>query len=405
MIKVVWICHFTNNRIQKILQLKKRVPEFAPWITLGIEFAKKHDDIELHIISPHRWISFNKEFKFENVNYHFFNSGIPLYGRHWPSFFRYDLFTNFYSNKKRIKEFVEKINPDIIHMHGFENSYYSSAIFQFINKYPLLVTVQGFISLQLPQGKISANTKNNFEVEIEILRRLDNFGIRTDDMKKEILKYNSGANFFWHEYFMNIPQEDDLLNSSLEKIYDLIYFARISKNKGIEDLIISTGLLKKTFPNIKTAVIGEAKPTYIEILKGLAIRNHCLENIHFIGFLPVQNDIYKYLSKSKVCVLPTYNDTLPGTIVESMFRKIPIVSYNTGGIPELSQNNTNILLAQQGDIKELSLKISELLNDDKLRAKIANNAYTYAIKRWNNYKVLNDLIKIYDLIIKKEGRK
>ena len=66
-LKVVWICHFSNEHVQQKLNVKRPVREFAPWISLGIEEVKKRKDIELHVISPHRWITSNKEFKEKNV--------------------------------------------------------------------------------------------------------------------------------------------------------------------------------------------------------------------------------------------------------------------------------------------------------------------------------------------------
>ena len=77
-IEVVWICHFTNEAVQKYLKPRKKVTEFAPWITLGIKEAEKRNDIELHIVSPHRWINGTKEFKLNNVNYHFLTREFPF---------------------------------------------------------------------------------------------------------------------------------------------------------------------------------------------------------------------------------------------------------------------------------------------------------------------------------------
>ncbi len=174
-LKVIWICHFTNADIQNQLKSRKRIPEFAPWITLGIKEVKnRSSEIELHIISPHRWISGIKEFQDENVFYHFFNPGIPWYGRHWPYFFRWDSYTGFRSNRIRIEKFAKMINPDIIHWHGAENAYFTSSFFDLMNSYPNLVTIQGFISLALSDAtnannKITNVHKKGVAIEKKIL--------------------------------------------------------------------------------------------------------------------------------------------------------------------------------------------------------------------------------------------
>ena len=325
-IKVVWICHFTNEQIQNKLKVRKRIAEFAPWITIGINEARKRDDIELHVVSPHRWITGNQEFVIDGINYHFFNSEIPLFGRHWPVFFRFDIISNFYFNKKKVRRFVDSIKPDIIHLHGFENAYYSSSILQFYNRFPILTTVQGFISLSTIDGAKRKAIDYRIKIEKEIICSLKNFGVRTEKMKYEILKYNNRAAFFWHEYFLNTPSEIETVPEN-EKKYDLIFFASVAKDKGVEDLIIATGILAQELPQIKTAIIGKANIDYLNSLKQLTVKNKCTKNIDFLGFLPKQEDVYQVLMSSKVCVLPTYNDVIPGTIIESMNRGIPVVSY------------------------------------------------------------------------------
>ncbi len=69
-------------------------------------------------------------------------------------------------------------------------------------------------------------------------------------MKKEILKYNPRANFYWHEYFINIPESKKDIIISDKKHYDIIYFTRLAKTKGIEDLIIAVGLIRQSLPTL-----------------------------------------------------------------------------------------------------------------------------------------------------------
>ncbi len=397
-LKVVWICHFTNENIQNKLNVRKKINEFAPWITLGIEEAKKRKDIELHIVAPHRWIIRNKEFIEENIHYHFFNPGIPICGRHWPRFFRWDILTNFYHNKLKVKRYIQKINPDIIHLHGIENAYYSSTVLQFNNKNPIIVSIQGLNTLLKIDNLNNLNKRKEIKIEIESLKTYTNFGVRTKEMMNHIKNYNNQAVFYWHEYFLNIPKEHKY-PLIVNKQYDIIFFARVSKAKGVEDLIKVTGLLKKEFPNIKTAIIGSTSKEYLNFLTKLAHQYKCNENIDFLGFQPTQEDVYKILLQSKICVLPTYNDTIPGTIIESMYRRIPVVSYKTGGIPDLNEKEEVVLLSEQGNINGLHNNIKKLLNNPEYSKLLAEKAYKYATARWDNEKAMEDIIKAYRTIL------
>lgn len=399
-LKVAWICHFTSHDIQDKLGIKKEISEMAPWISLGIEEVKKRDDIELYVISPYPWIVKDTLYVDGNIHYYLYNSGIKFIGRHWPQVFRFDILTNFYSNKKKVGEFIKKINPDIIHLHGFENAYYSSTILQFIGNFPVLCTIQGFISMQEVPEKITIEFKKRLAIENQLMKSLSNFGVRTEHMKNAIRMINPDANFFWHEYFLNeVDSENEGTIEYKERKYDLIFFARICKEKGVEDLILALARLKEDFDDIKLAIVGTASVEYVNKLKQLAAENNCLENIAFLGFQKTQEDVFRILMNSKISVLPTYNDIIPGTIIESMLRKVPVVSYKTGGIPSINIDRENIILVDQGNIGELSIRIKELLKHETMRFELADLAYKYARKRWDNSKALNDIINIYHNIL------
>ncbi len=402
-LKVLWICHFSNLEIQKKINVRKNINEFAPWISLGVKEVQKNNEIELHIISPHRWINRTKEFKDKNVHYHFFNPGIPWYGRHWPSFFRWDLFTNFRSNRKKISKLTKLINPDIIHWHGAENGYYTSSFFDLNKIFPYFITIQGFISLGVNNKSNTDKTikypeRKLIEIEKKILTSAKNIGVRDQIMKNEVLKYNPLINFYWHEYFINVP-EFSFENTNDEKIYDIIFFSRVIKSKGIEDLIIAISIIKKSIPNIKAAIVGNSNIKYIEYLNQLADKNNCSDNIDFMGFIPTQEDIYKILKQSKIFVLPAYVGDVSGGMIESMSRKIPVVAYKTDGIPEVNNNGHYIELAEQGDVSELAKIIQNLLENPSYAEELAKAAFVYATNRWNNQTALNDIMNAYKSIL------
>ncbi|MEZ5146687.1 MAG: glycosyltransferase [Bacteroidales bacterium] len=91
--------------------------------------------------------------------------------------------------------------------------------------------------------------------------------------------------------------------------------------------------------------------------------------------------------------------------MESMFRKIAVVSYETGGIPDINRDEENILLSKQGDLDSLLSNIQSLLDSSEKRIEMANRAYNYAVKRWSNVKAMHDIVNAYKNIIKDEINK
>lgn len=367
--KVVWLCHFTNYEVQEILKPIKKVNEIAPWISSLIRLFENRDDIDLHIVSQHDWLPGDKNFVKNGITYHFINKGMPFIGRHWPGFFRFDRWTDFYHFKKRVAKIINKINPDIIHLHGAENEF-CTAITQFKGKYPVFITIQGFIHhSSYGQGK---SFQERCQKEIEIIKTFENFGYRTETMGKDILKVNPKARLYWHYYpFKKIAPTD------VGKKFDIVFFARLSKDKGIEDLLKAISIIRKGKPDISVCVIGGGKKdNLVELSSTLGIS----ENVFWAGFLPTQEDVHRLVSTAKIGVLPTYHDIIPGTIIESLFLKIPVVAYDVGSIHEVNQKEEIISLVEKGDIEGLAKGILTLLNDEELCQQKAVIGYKRAME-------------------------
>ena len=168
--KIVLLCHFTNNEIQNKIKPYKQIQEFAPWIPMFASAFENQNGIELTIISPHKYISRTKHFKLRGVNYYFYNAHIPIIGRHWPSIFKWDYISYFYFNRLKTRILVKNIKPDIIHLFGAENAYYSSTILQFKKKYPIVITIQGFISKTSDTQNVQL--KRRIEIEKKLLLQI-----------------------------------------------------------------------------------------------------------------------------------------------------------------------------------------------------------------------------------------
>ena len=128
-IKIVWICHFTNAEMQSLLSLWKHKDEFASWIPNTLKGFENREDIELHVISPHEYLKRATKLTVRNIQYYFIPYGIPFWHRHWPGFFRFDSYSSFLSFRRKVKELINSIHPDMINLVGAENAYYSSSIF------------------------------------------------------------------------------------------------------------------------------------------------------------------------------------------------------------------------------------------------------------------------------------
>lgn len=388
---VALICHFTNKEIQSILKPWKKIPEMAPWIPFLISVFENSKQVELHVISPHEYIWHDKSFRLRNITYHFFNAHIPFYGRHYPMFFKFDVLTNFVFNKFKVNRIVSKIKPDILHLFGAENAYYSSAIFQFFNRFPVVITVQGFIFKTTME--ISKVIKKRILLERQIIQTFTHYITTTETMGEDILKLNPKAQTYLLKLPLKVP---NIIDSAKE--YDVVFFARICKDKGIVDLLKAIALLIRQRPDISLCAIGGGNTDeFMQLANDLGIA----KNITWSGFLPTQKDVHKLALKAKISVLPTHHDIISGTIVESLFLKLPVVAYDVGSIHEVNKNEEIISLVEKGNIAMLAEKISYLLDHEEIREQKAEQGYHRAHEMFDvpDEKIISDLLKAYHRIV------
>lgn len=372
-LKVALICHFSNNEIQSIIKPWLKIPEFAPWIPPLVSIFEKCNTTELHVISPHEYIGWNKSFKLRNITYHFFNAHIPLIGRHWPVFLKFDYLSDFQSNKKNVRDIIKKINPDIIHLFGAENAYYSSTILRLRYSHPIVITVQGFIS----KASFFRNSQliKKIEIEREIITTINHYITNTESVGRDINILNPTAKIYLKRFPIKIPKAREV-----KKSFDLVFFAAVCKDKGIEDLLKAVAVVSKIKTDVNLCVIGGGDLTlWKEKAKELNISG----NVFWSGFLPTQIDVHDLASTARISVLPTYNDIISGTIVESLFLKLPVVAYNVGSIHEVNRNDKIISLVDKFDIDGLVHSILQLLNNEEFRNEVAEKGYNRAIEMFN----------------------
>ena len=370
-IKVIWICHFTNAEIQKLIPVRKHRDEMAPWIPNLLKGFEKRDDIEIHVISPHEYLKKTTKIILRNIHYHFVPYGIPFFHRHWPKQFKIDVYFDYYFFRQKIQRIVAQIKPQLINLIGTENPYYSSSILDFKTKYPVLIFIQGLISQFKDEPNQTPALNKRIKLEEKILK-IFKYYCGDQDSSHYISTYNTDHIYF--KLFFPVDEDSALNTKNDGKKFDCIYFGRMEKVKGVEDFVKVVAEIKKKKSEVKACIIGAGDSNPV---KALAKQLNCYDNIDFPGFLKSQKELFEYVKASKVFLAPPYKERISSTIREAMLLKVPVVAYATGGIPYINEFSENIFLVETGDYMEMARKTFLLIEDDNLSNQLAERAYNY----------------------------
>lgn len=76
--------------------------------------------------------------------------------------------------------------------------------------------------------------------------------------------------------------------------------------------------------------------------------------IRALGILTTEDEIVAAYNAADVMVVPSLEDNLPNTIIESLACGTPVVAFRTGGIPEMIDHQQNGYLAAVGSAQQLA---------------------------------------------------
>lgn len=331
-----------------------------------------------------------------------------------------------FGSKKATKEFikkVEKLNPDVIHLHNIHGYYINiGVLFDYLKKVdkPVIWTLHDcwaftghcshfdFIQCdkwkkgchlcpqksEYPSSFLLDRSNLNYKKKMEIFTGVKNLTIITPSKwlaniaKGSFLKeypvkvINNGIDLeIFRNRDSNFRERHKLKNKFVilgvaniwEKKKGLDYFIELSKKIQTNEAIVLVGLTESQKRKCPNNIVGINRTNNIKELA----------------------EIY---SASDVFVNPTLEDNFPTTNLESMACGTPIISFATGGSVE-SVDNSYGYIVKKGDIEELLEKLR--LVKAIRKSSYSNDAVLNARKLYRNTDRFQDYIDIYNFAVHK----
>ena len=153
-----------------------------------------------------------------------------------------------------------------------------------------------------------------------------------------------------------------------EKDYVIFYSGRLTKEKGILELIQAFKQIR-TIPNLKLIIAGASfygkdsnanVTSYIKKLQKEA--EDIKEQVFFTGFVDYC-DMPSYLKTANIVVVPSlWEEPFGLTVLEAMAAGIPLIATRCGGIPEVC-GDTAILIERDNICQHIASTIQHLYNN------------------------------------------
>ncbi|RLI87252.1 MAG: hypothetical protein DRP01_02295 [Archaeoglobales archaeon] len=140
-----------------------------------------------------------------------------------------------------------------------------------------------------------------------------------------------------------------------------IYFGRISKEKGIFDLIKAWKKVTCEEPEAKLTIIGKPDDNrtlrkFLRILRSIKALN-----ITYLGYLS-PNRLFPEVSRHAVLAYPSYRDSFSLTVLESLAMGLKVVAYDIPALKYIFSNSSMVFLVRAGDINTFAnVLLKELL--------------------------------------------
>jgi N-acetyl-alpha-D-glucosaminyl L-malate synthase BshA len=317
---------------------------------LGLELSKKGHEVH--------FITYSQPVRLEllGANVHFHEVHVPNY-----PLFHYQPYELALSSK--IVDMVKVHQIDVLHVHyAIPHAYAGYMAKKMLHEegieLPIVTTLHGTdITLvgSHPFYKTAVTFSiNKSDAVTSVSQSLKEDTQRLFNTKKDITVIPNFIDLDKHKATTKNCQRDVLAMPDERVITHISNFRSV---KRIPDVIHIFHAIQKEIPS-KLMMIGEGPER--EKAEQLCTELNIEKKVVFLGN---SNEVNKILCFSDLFLLPSETESFGLSALEAMASGVPVVSSNSGGLPEVNINGVSGFLSPVGDIKSMSQNAIHILKN------------------------------------------
>ena len=172
----------------------------------------------------------------------------------------------------------------------------------------------------------------------------------------------------------------------------LIHTSNFRKVKRTEDVIRMFHKVLEKIP-AKLLMVGDGPERSAN--EQLCRELNICDSVRFLG---KQDAVEEILSVSDLFIIPSENESFGLAALEAMACKVPVISSNAGGLPELNIDDFCGYLCDVGDVEDMANKAVTILSKQETLDYFKENALTRA-KDFDLKKILPQYVAFYEEVI------
>jgi glycosyltransferase involved in cell wall biosynthesis len=232
-----------------------------------------------------------------------------------------------------------------------------------------------------------------------IYGRADAFIVLGNDFKKRLrlLGYERAV------FVQGAPIEDELLDDCQKQgcasrqgnKFNILFLARVEKEKGIYEALETYRLLKEKHPFASLTVAGDGSQ-----LSGAVqfASDRQLADVSFTGHVEGSAK-YQVFRTADAYLFPSYAEGLPISVLEAMAYGLPIVTRAVGGLRDFFQDGVMGFLTESQEPRVLASLLNRLICDPGLRSNIGLFNRKYARREFTSSQVAARLEEVYRFLL------
>jgi glycosyltransferase involved in cell wall biosynthesis len=184
---------------------------------------------------------------------------------------------------------------------------------------------------------------------------------------------------------VNMAVEIPKTNDSKRKDIDILWVNNLRPFKRPEFVIE----IAKKMPQYKFVMIGGPCTGFLAYYKKIENQAKRVKNLKFVGSVPYSK-INSYFQQSKLFVNTSYTEGFPNSFLQAWIRSVPVITFFDPD--NLIKKKMLGIVPSNSD--EMELCLDALMNDDKKRRSLGENAKRFANEHYSPDKVVNTYIKL-----------